>query len=1613
MPRYEPVRLLGKGAIGEVVLAVDTATGGLVALKRLRSAHAAAMRREFLTLNALRHPNLCRVWDFGYAGPGATNPFLVRDYVPGEDLGRRLGVLGFDQARAIAAQLLRALAYLHGRGVMHGDIKPANILVSDELVVKLIDFNLAQVVGARAVAAGGTPAYLPPERLTGARTQALPQDDLFALGVTLFQLLTGTLPIVSSVPEEIAAFYARATCLRPTRGLVEIPADLDLLVAGLTEADPRRRIADAKEAAARIDAPLDARPETASWVHFVGRKDALRALRDAIGAVRTRRRSFVLAVEGPEGGGKTRLLAQAVPMLKTAGFTVRAAWDRRDALRTLLEEPDAAQARSHDRVGDFLAGARTRTIALLSDDADPEALAPLIERARLTPGLRLLLVCAFRGDEGAALQVDARVRLGGLGAPECGALAADFFGCGEVPPEVADRLCRHSAGVPAALLALLRTASSAGALHVDTNGVLACRAELPALEVAPPPPARLADVFRYIELAGRPLRREIIVCALGRSGTTRIEEALARGLLVELPVAQGPRLAMARRPAQEALPAWSMHLRGLRLAAAYLRHGDRIGAARALLAVGALPRAALEADRASRACRRTRDAEGTAEALALAWQATEARSPAARVVRALRLVRHGSEALLSEARRAILARPCPPRFRALSDSFLAHEAERRGDWRAAYDSLAAACAACPVLPRALGAVLTARRAVAAFHLARKDEARATFQSVSVTPAPMAHTLASAAWARAQILAATGLGLLGERDAASAILDALAARGDLPDDARLQVLGERAIRAAERGDTAAALRAFKDVERAAVRLGDTRAHIGAILNQAIAEYKRRDLARAERLFRRAHALCSRRGDTAFRPAVACGRATVARQRGDFRAALALFHEALRIPGSRTGFRVNALNNMGEAYQLLGAGRRALATRGRAAELADQLGDQYLQALTLFGLYATQTIAGRPDPEVALRADRFAAACGATRLRAGAHYYRGLAAEACGAQQVAVAQFARGAAFARRAGDADYFTGCALAMARLLLCNGEAARASQIVARLQTTVPADTAWELRSEAALWQAFLAGSAGDLEHAVPVMERLCRDTGACPELCALAHLLLAGRLRSPRAPEGAWIPAAIEAADALERLACRGSKGSAARLGRLAAALFPGMLEPGSLPWAPLLPAPAAAQMSLVVSSERGLLRIAGGGALDANARVAARRALRTRTDVAYRTVQALHISPGAVAVLPASEAPDLRDICRVIVDFFRTASNLYGACLASFKKTEAGAAQGAQIETAIIGSRERDALAQRAVAAPWAGSEERFVADSRRLLKIVRELPQVARAGMPVLITGESGSGKDLVAHTLHRLSGRSGPFVVQPCGTLPEALLEAELFGVARGAFTGADEDRPGLLSLASGGTLYMDNVDGLSEAVQAKLLRVLQEGEARPLGGDSPVHLDFRLITSSRLAVAKLRERVREDFFFRVGGYVIALPALREQQESLPALVSELLRRWGERRGLPSPEIDPDALEALRAHAWPGNVRELRNVLERALVASPARLAKEHIRFGEDLVRRDQALDADSPLKHVRDEIERRYLVEVLARCEGSIGKSAARAGISRRHLLTLLKKHGLSASEGA
>ncbi|MEK7830451.1 MAG: sigma-54 dependent transcriptional regulator, partial [Acidobacteriota bacterium] len=304
--------------------------------------------------------------------------------------------------------------------------------------------------------------------------------------------------------------------------------------------------------------------------------------------------------------------------------------------------------------------------------------------------------------------------------------------------------------------------------------------------------------------------------------------------------------------------------------------------------------------------------------------------------------------------------------------------------------------------------------------------------------------------------------------------------------------------------------------------------------------------------------------------------------------------------------------------------------------------------------------------------------------------------------------------------------------------------------------------------------------------------------------------------------------------------------------------------------------------------------------------------------------------------------------------------------------------------------------------------LIGESEAFLEVIGKIPQVAKCDATVLISGETGTGKEICARAIHRLSQRADKSMVAVnCGSFPIDLVESELFGHERGAFTGAVTAKQGLIGEAEGGTLFLDELDSLPLLAQVKLLRFLQEKEYRPVGSTKTRYADVRVIAATNVNIenAVRAGKIRQDLYYRLNMIPIALPPLRERREDIPLLAAQFLARFAQEFRKNVSGVSPDAMLKLCLHDWPGNVRELENVVGRAIVMTEHNIVRAHdIKLYTDLPESFQEMK-----KKLIEQFERTYIQSLLIVSEGNITKAAEAAHKNRRAFFELMRKHGINA----
>ena len=321
-----------------------------------------------------------------------------------------------------------------------------------------------------------------------------------------------------------------------------------------------------------------------------------------------------------------------------------------------------------------------------------------------------------------------------------------------------------------------------------------------------------------------------------------------------------------------------------------------------------------------------------------------------------------------------------------------------------------------------------------------------------------------------------------------------------------------------------------------------------------------------------------------------------------------------------------------------------------------------------------------------------------------------------------------------------------------------------------------------------------------------------------------------------------------------------------------------------------------------------------------------------------------------------------------------------------------------------------------------DKNIIVRSPAMQTVIRQVAAMAKTDSTVTICGESGTGKELIARALHLASQHSqGPFLAVNCGALPEGLLESELFGHVKGAYTDARTARPGLFVQAEGGTIFLDEISETTPALQVKLLRVLQEREVRPVGSDSPIMVNARVITASNRDLKQLVENgsFRDDLFYRIFVLPLYLPPLRARKEDIPPLANHFLHQYMKESGKAIAGFSPAAMQKMMLYSWPGNIREIKNTVERAVILATGSCIEEkdllHIESTAGPAKPAFTAASDElPLvsyRDAREEFEKGYLQRLMTQVKGNISQAATLADQYRADLYRLMKKHGLKPGD--
>jgi serine/threonine-protein kinase PknK len=1583
LDRYEVVAPLGSGGTGSVARARDRLRAQEVALKLLRLDRAEAFdafRAEFRALSRLVHPNLVSVYDFGRVRiAGQPSAYYTAALIRGQPLDKFATRRSWPEVRRALGGGLRGLGVLHRAGLRHGDFKPANLLVDSDGHATLIDLGASHAPPRGTVS--GTLGRIAPELLDGQAGDA--RADLYAVGV----------------------------CLRELAAFVEIPEDAARLAERLVDPDPGGRPPDVAEVLAALGEREDGlRLISRCERRLLGRDDVVSAAEALVARLARRQKGpRVLVLHGPEGSGRSRALEECK-------------WLAQLELRVLEADPSlprAVQSMLSGAIAEGASPAGLGSVLLLRERlaAAAEPTVFVLDDVHLLDAGQTQLLWTFahaiRPDDPIGLLLTStepvadlpeqgqRLDLGPLGEPEIrswvGSNASERF--------VTD-LLRTSGGWPGDVAALLAQ------VHSGSEQLLSLLAQAPGAAIP-------RDRVALLTPGGR---RGLAACALS-DGTIDL------AVLHELGVGHH---AMAE----------------LQSAGWVLREGSSLRLLR--MAGAARLSSTLDPDLVRSVHR----------ALAEHWDRAAPDLLAKRVRHwALAGAADAAEALLGSARERF-ARDPPGLRRAAEDLLTVRPSEQALLLASELCELAGDPARGLELARECLALGPAGNCL----LRAETRAGSSALRLGSASESLAHLRRAAALAtvpddRAEVADLTCRAMIQSGEYGPAIELAVEALGWTKLPTRVALLEEDLGLASSylgRADQARTHLAI--AEQTAQASGSIRDQVRITGDQAIHEFRTGQFDRAEQYHRTALEIADQHGLLDQLASCALNLGSVLHRRGNWGGALDSYEKGLvtaRALG-KVRTRVTLYHNLAQLYADIGQLDRADLELSRARSEADDAGLPFLSALCT--MLAGELALARGDPMTARERLALARSLlerhGADRELADVE----LALVEVGLTEHDAAAVRRGLEAARlratTSSAEDLQTRWLLLSARFRLDQAQPAAALPLLEAAVERARHNAEQELCAEIEAWssiaferqQAPLAARR-HREQALELWERgaatlplAMRDAFWRHPRRAILGTTGTADASAPSQPTG---PSVRERQ--LERLL-----GIYRRLGSslkvrevletaMDAAIELTGAERGFVIVKPVTSAGSERKQPLRIAVARSIDRERVGRSAFKISRSIAERVMMTaeplltaeaQTDERLSTkesIVALGLKsvacvpiPGPAGVLGAlyldnrfqrgrfSQA-DVNLITAFAdqVGIALTKARLYGELEARSRELEKERARIADMLAER--SREVDRLNEqiRAVRERFDTPEQHagIAGRSAAMQRVFSMIRRVSNSPLTVLIQGESGTGKELVARAIHDEGPRAAsPFVSVNCAAVPEALLESELFGHVRGAFTGADRDRVGLLVHARDGTLLLDEIGELPLSMQAKLLRVLQEREVMPLGSTRAVAVAARILSATN---RRLREEVdagrfREDLFYRLAVVEITLPPLRERLEDIPLLARRLLERRAEAESRKAPTLSSAALHKLMGAPWPGNVRQLENVLSQALL-----YCSGDVIDAEDLAL-PTAAEGTQPRGHRHYAIaEAAEIAAALAATRYNAAEVSRRLGIPRTSLYRKLKLYGL------
>jgi Nif-specific regulatory protein len=1681
-----------------------------VALQPSDPEDLARFRHEVRLLSEARHPNVVEVYDFGVL-PGDF-PFLTMELVGGAlkgDIVESLRGRGWDAVFDAAIQAAAGLAHIHRQGVVHMDLKPANLGLAEDFRLKILDFGLAhEARGPLDRRIRGTLAYTAPEVLL--QDDYDHRADLYSLGMTLFELATGVLP--SQIGDEMDAvrFHLEGEVPDPLQVRPDMPPELARILQRLLQRDPADRyasagrlLADLGQAAGR---PLDTTAAAALSFsegkvlasRLVGRDEVLGRLRSTLTEAAEGRGGAVL-IEGREGVGKSRLLrefrlfasiegARIARTSPSDGMTEHAQplapfLDALESLGIEVRTPGAdarpgetdrrERFRLYQEISQSLSQAATSgpPLVLLLDDLQlagkesEELLTFLGEDLRSS---RVLVVAARRSEDAVSREVDGSVQhiaLLPLDRPATAQLVDASLGTKSLPASFYGWIYDNTQGSPAEVQQILRQLVDDQVLQYRDGD---WKPSIPALSrwasapegrdaqgwrrfTALPAPER--EVLEAAAVVAEPFPLALLAALLGEDPQAvyeRLDMLVAQGYLERLRETGGVRYQVARQPFRQTLYSTLDPERRV------LLHRRLAGLLEERLRQGETGLVTAVAEHFWRGSERSRSLPY------LTWAAEEATAVYA-YAQAAGLYGRAAEAAAEAGDAEMATQTLAAQAEALTSAGAFSRALK------VYQELIRR----PGLDRPLAARLQLRKGRLHTRVGEHEAALASHEEGLRQLSGLRQPDLEIDLLHGKSLALRDLG--DWQGAFNAARSALARAGleDL-DRQRANLLNTLGNLYAARGDFRRAERLIRRGLRVSEGVGDEvlalrlRNNLGNVLWKT----GRFDLARD--LYTRNLAFYERTNDVWGQLFALNNLGILECSRGNWMAAREPLTRSIEVT-RRLGARETEVTqrlNLGEAEEILGHWPRAQRHLERALRLLEDTPEHPDRLAVLAQLASLDRKRGR-SAEAERRAREALAgaeAVGDPDLLAHCHLQIGLIEKDRDNLEAAGSHLKRALELAEEAGIRQMLARVHVSLADRALRDGELETAGRHAAEARRRV--EETGDRFSEAKLLvvEARIASARDDVdgaerlfsegvrlleeletpyEHARSLYEWGLRTWNVDTALRRLRRAL-AGFERLGAETESRRAAGALERIREHQRFSMgRGASSVLYEVGKVINSTLD--LQEVLSRTMDLVLERLGAERGMIVLSDRltkelevAVARNIGDSGGDDGkegqklSESVVRRVIETRepilavdalTDGRFagsESIVARHI----LSILCVPLAIRDRLAGAIYVDH-RESRHLFGQndleFLLAFADQAAIAIENARLFSELDASRlrlkeENESLRNEILSSHNLGS---MIGKSRPIVELKQMIEKVAQSSSTVLIRGESGTGKGLVARILHSISPRrQAPFIHFNCAALPETLVESELFGHEKGAFTGASGQKPGRFELANHGTIFLDEIGKVSMSVQSKLLRVVEEKEFERVGGTRTLQADVRVIAATNLEIedAIQRNEFREDLYYRLNILPIVLPPLRQRKEDIPYLVQHFLAKVSRDQGRPFKELDPAVLEVFYGYDWPGNVRELEAAVHRAFVLSSSDVLTTDD-FGWIALQvkgRAVAQPPDAPglsatvrlseggYEEALERYDRQLIAAGLAQTNGRIRETARLLGIARNTLRAKMKRYGLS-----